>query len=651
MTNLSNFKYRPDIDGLRTLAVLPVILFHAGFKSFGGGFVGVDIFFVISGYLITTIIVSELDRGEFSIIGFYERRARRILPALFFVMLFCLPVAWFFLIPFDLKSFSQSLIAVSLFGSNFFFWKTSGYFDTATDLKPLLHTWSLSVEEQYYMIFPLLLMFAWGCGRRRIASAIGFVAILSLVFAQYFSFYKPMVAFYLLPTRAWELMVGAIVAFYHAEHNINKHKHAYAQILSFLGLFGICYSVFFYDKKIPFPGFYALLPTIGAALVIAFSTKNTLAGKILGSKPFVGIGLISYSAYLWHQPLFAFIRYYLESPPDALVMIAATLLSILFAYFTWLFVERPFRNKQRFSRKLIFLFSLTGSIFFIIIGMVGSWSNGGFNYKTNEAQRELLRSAKKSPMRSLCHSGGSSYRIPAQACEYFEGDVKVATFGDSHTVELAYALADELREKKVKVKHYSFSGCPPMFERKDAAAVPFCTEWTNAALENIIENKDIQLVVVSYRINLALYGGHEGVFPSLPDDFRDNPGERSERWNSYIRSLDKLIASGKKVVLVLQAPELPQPIDHLIIKSHDPEHDIPGVSADWWKRRQSFVSQHIDDLPKKVMIIDPAKYFCDGELCYATKNGVSLYFDDDHMSVEGARIVAKQVIGISGFND
>ena len=212
-------KYRAEIDGLRALAVLPVILFHAGFEWFSGGFVGVDVFFVISGYLITTIIISEMAEGKFSIINFYERRARRILPALFFVMLACLPFAWLWLAPSDLRDFGQSLVAVSTFSSNILFWWESGYFDTAAELKPLLHTWSLAVEEQFYILFPLFLMLTWRLGIKTILILLSIVFLISLGVAVWGTQYAthPKIisgAFFLLPTRGWELLIGVFAAFY-----------------------------------------------------------------------------------------------------------------------------------------------------------------------------------------------------------------------------------------------------------------------------------------------------------------------------------------------------------------------------------------------------------------------------------------------------
>jgi len=245
--------YRREIDGLRALAVLPVILFHAGFETFSGGFVGVDVFFVISGYLITTIILAELEQGKFSIVNFYERRARRILPALFLVMLVCIPFAWFWLLPSDMKDFSKSLVAVSVFASNILFWRESGYFDTAAELKPLLHTWSLAVEEQYYVLFPLFLMLFWKLGKRWILVTLGVVFVASLAVAQWAAYEKQAAAFYLLPTRGWELLIGAFSAFYLSKVNREEFGKGLSEVAGWLGVALIMSAVFSYSKTPPFP--------------------------------------------------------------------------------------------------------------------------------------------------------------------------------------------------------------------------------------------------------------------------------------------------------------------------------------------------------------------------------------------------------------
>jgi peptidoglycan/LPS O-acetylase OafA/YrhL len=292
-------RYRPEIDGLRAVAVIPVILYHAGFELFSGGFIGVDVFFVLSGYLITSILLGEHESGKFSLVGFYERRARRILPALFFVMAASIPFAWAYLWPEDLKDFSQSIVAVSTFASNFLFWTESDYFDATAELKPLLHTWSLAVEEQFYVLFPLFLAVTWGFGKRQMFFLVVAVAALSLVAAEWASVRFPSASFYLLPTRAWELLLGALVAFY----MFRKTDIRGNQSLSILGLAVLAFSILAFDEQTPFPGLIALIPTIGVVFIVLYTREGMLVHKALSNRLLVGVGLISYSAYLWHQPI------------------------------------------------------------------------------------------------------------------------------------------------------------------------------------------------------------------------------------------------------------------------------------------------------------------------------------------------------------
>lgn len=236
-------KYRAEIDGLRALAVVPVILFHAGFELFSGGFVGVDVFFVISGYLITTILIEDIENQRFSIVNFYERRARRILPALFFVMLCCLPLAWMLLLPNQMKDFAQSLVAVSLFASNILFWRESDYFSAAAEDKPLLHTWSLAVEEQYYILFPVFLFLAWRFGKNRVFWMVVVFAAISLALSEWGWRNRPVANFYLAPTRAWELLAGSIAAFIVQKRGVEKNN-----TFALLGLVAIIFSIFAYDE-------------------------------------------------------------------------------------------------------------------------------------------------------------------------------------------------------------------------------------------------------------------------------------------------------------------------------------------------------------------------------------------------------------------
>jgi peptidoglycan/LPS O-acetylase OafA/YrhL len=366
--------YRKEIDGLRAIAVVPVILFHAGFEWMRGGYIGVDIFFVISGYLITSILLKEQQQGTFSIVNFYERRARRILPALFIVLLVCLPFAWFWLLPHELKAFGKSMIAVVTFVSNLLFWLETDYFTADRELIPLLHTWSLAVEEQFYIIFPLFLAFFSRKNTLLMVTIVALIALFSLGMTEWGWRYFAEGNFYLIPFRAWELMIGALTAFYLFYKP--QPQGMICQLGSVLGLALIVLAIFFLDKSIPFPSLYALVPTLGTALIILFANDNTWVNKLLSLKLFVMIGLVSYSAYLWHQPLFVFARAYYMEMPNASIMAVLSLVSVLLGYISWRYIEAPFRDKRRFSQRQIFVASLLVGVVFVLIGAALVLSDG-----------------------------------------------------------------------------------------------------------------------------------------------------------------------------------------------------------------------------------------------------------------------------------
>lgn len=368
--------YRREIDGLRALAVVPVILFHAGFETFSGGFVGVDVFFVISGYLITTIILAELQQGKFSIFNFYERRARRILPALFVVMLVSFILGYFLLMPDEFKNLGQSFVATSLFSNNVLLGLTSGYWDLASEFKPLLHTWSLGVEEQYYVIVPVLLLIFWKISRSSIVHLLWSIFFASLLFAVWFVNISPKWSFYLLPTRAWEICIGALAAIYSIKHSHFIENFKYSGALSLLGLILITFSIFVFDSTVLSPGLFLLVPAVGAVLLITFCRHNSIAFSVLGNRVTVFIGLLSYSLYLWHQPIFAFLRAYSDQRPSSISFLALIPIVFLLSYITWKFVESPFRNKSVIGRNLVFSYSVLGTVVFVAIGFYLNKSYG-----------------------------------------------------------------------------------------------------------------------------------------------------------------------------------------------------------------------------------------------------------------------------------
>lgn len=363
-------KYREEIDGLRAIAILPVILFHAGFEIFGGGFIGVDVFFVISGYLITNIITSELGTGNFSIINFYERRARRIMPALFTVMTASLLAGYHLLMPDEFKNLGQSLVATSIFSNNILLAITSGYWDLASEFKPLLHTWSLGVEEQYYLVMPFILLLAWKYCKNKIPFLLTILFISSLITSFLLFSESSKWAFYILPTRAWEIIMGALAAIFLQYKHQNTFDLRISNIISSLGLILVTFSIFTYNKSTPLPGINLLIPTIGATLIIIFSKEKTLVNKLLKNKLLVFCGLLSYSLYLWHQPVFSYIRAYSINKPTSVEFLIAIFFVFLLSYFTWKYIESPFRRKSFINKKNTFIFSIIGSSIFIATGFI-----------------------------------------------------------------------------------------------------------------------------------------------------------------------------------------------------------------------------------------------------------------------------------------
>ncbi|WP_435165717.1 acyltransferase family protein [Candidatus Pelagibacter bacterium nBUS_28] len=369
--------YRPEIDGLRSIAVGVVILYHAqinimDLEPFRGGFIGVDIFFVISGYLITSIILKELIiTGSFSFKHFYERRIRRILPALLFVMLVSFPLAWIYLMPSSFIDFSKSILYSLGFSSNFYFnYSGQEYGAESSLLKPFLHTWSLSVEEQYYILFPIVLLIVFKYFRKFLIHILILGFIISLGLAEWTSRNYPSVSFYFLHTRMWELLAGSILAYFEITKGHRGQHKTLNLILPTVGLLLISHYVLFFNDETLHPSIYTLFPIIGACLIIWFSHKDELITKILSTKLFVGIGLISYSLYLWHYPIFAFYKYSFAKGSlyiEILIILSLFIISCM-SYF---FVEKNFRNSQfKFSRISNILFLSTFLICLICIFII-----------------------------------------------------------------------------------------------------------------------------------------------------------------------------------------------------------------------------------------------------------------------------------------
>lgn len=447
-------KYRPEVDGLRAIAVLPVVLYHADLPAFSGGFVGVDVFFVISGYLIATIILIERREGQFSLVGFYRRRILRIFPALFVMMVVCYPIGWLLLGPSAMKEFAGSILASTLFFANIYFLGVSGYFATAAELKPLLHNWSLSLEEQFYMLLPAVMLLTWRHGAKLQAALLLLLAGLSLGIAQWqVQQGNTAPAFFLLHARMWELIVGVLAAYWLASPAgqrillSGRYRH-----LAILGIALILFAVFNFDGNSPFPGLAALLPCAGAVAIIIFATPSSLAGTLLAWRPMVFIGLISYSLYLWHYPLLAFTRIATGSESIAL-MLGICLLAGMIAYLSWRFVERPARRLNLSHSKLFG--SATATM--LVLGVFGAagFATDGYRdfylrYRLNAAARDNYQRYQNHTIRDSTANGECQFRISDRmlgpkdesllaACAGKFGKA-VVVLGDSHAGNMYRAL-------------------------------------------------------------------------------------------------------------------------------------------------------------------------------------------------------------------
>ncbi|MDH3916627.1 MAG: acyltransferase [Gammaproteobacteria bacterium] len=673
-------RYRAEIDGLRAVAVVPVILFHAGFEVFAGGFVGVDVFFVISGFLITSIILSEMDEGKFSLLNFYERRARRILPALFFVMAACVPFAWVWLMPQEMEDFSNSIIATSTFWSNILFWLESGYFDRSAELKPLLHTWSLAAEEQYYILFPLFLMLTWRLGKRWILVTLAAVFITSLSTAQFAPSLVPHPkvvsgAFYLLPTRGWEILIGAFAAFYCSEKNVRSLPSSMYNALASAGLALIAYAVFTFDETTPFPSFFTLVPAVGTVLLILCANEGTLANRILGNRLLVGVGLISYSAYLWHQPLLAFAKHYSVSDPSAVLAGALCVATFPLAYLSWRYVEMPFRQKGLVKRRVLFTSAATVSAAFIAFGVIG-YANDGFRARIDFPPNIEWTSFSErlDKQGDICELEPADGFDGLSVCSFGDAasENTVALYGDSHAQAISRELDLMLKRNRLKGIKVRMDRCevvPRIVETslRDGRALERCLARFSLLTEYLKKNADIAVVAIrwSFRLfpidgvidNLHFDNGIGGIeranyreFAVLKDDggFRFDATSKSEALSELINGLSDALP----IVLVYPIPE----IGWDIFKENLDFYEANGIvleSLSFPKQvyddRNRFIISIFEELSEyndKILDVRPDRIFCEslkeGE-CVAQHESIPLYYDDDHLSDEGARLIVREI--------
>lgn len=649
--------YRPDIDGLRAVAVMAVVLFHAFPTQVAGGFIGVDIFFVISGFLISSILMKEHEAGQFSYAGFYARRIRRIFPALILVLAFCYVLGWFSLFADEFAQLGKHVAGGGLFSANLVLWHEAGYFDQASEQKLLLHLWSLGIEEQFYIVWPILLGLLWKPRWTVVGMAVlfgfSFLANVMLVgINKTATFYFPL-------TRFWELLAGAMLAWLQLRRPDLPGRHGNLQSLAGLAL--LAAGLYAIHETRAFPGYWALLPVLGAVLLISAGPRALLNRWLLGNRLMVGIGLISYPLYLWHWPVMAFIRISKDGELTQPYAIRAIVISTLLAWLTYRFVEAPFRRGP-IVRKKILLLSIAMALL-VVVGSVTFLLDGFPKRKAativdQTLLEEIRRHPKAFESDESCQAllGMSSAQEKSVVCLTSSHQPEFAIMGDSHG--MAFNQAAILNHVPFNVLFMGRHGCLPFTEYtfrapEEIADARGCREGAHVALEYIKQSPGIHTVLLATRGPIYFSGtgfGKEGKHELAFYDKEDKPIDAKEAFmNGYSRLVQQLLKSGKKVIFMVDWPELgasPKAcIGSRLVSAGRSEGKSdcmnPRSIVD---ERQAEYRQLIGALQAKnpeMKVYDPLDIFCDENTCYGIKGTHVYYFDDDHISLRGSTLVIR----------
>jgi peptidoglycan/LPS O-acetylase OafA/YrhL len=616
-------KFRPDIEGLRALAIVPVVVYHAWPSALPGGFVGVDVFFVISGYLITLLLLQRLQAGSYSVAGFYAARIRRIFPALFVMLALTLPLAMLMLSPQALQEHARLLGATSLFLSNIELHRTTDYFGTAADLKPLLHTWSLAVEEQYYIVFPLLLAALWRWAKPLLPWALAGIGLASLAYSQWLLRWEGSLAFYSALSRTFELMVGSWLAWRMSQEATGRLQAAalpWRRGMAWLGLAAVLASFALLRSDLPFPGAAALLPCLGTALLIySGSQGDTELSRALSWQPLRWIGGLSFSLYLWHWPALVFSRHWLLDHPTALQAGVAVLASVGLAWASLRWVEAPVREAKGLKQSHL----LVAGALSIALGLGAAWAVHGYAVQQGEAapQSELLKGALDiSPARADCHNLGSARRCAWGG----SNDAKeVVVWGDSHAVELAYALG-EVVAPGWRVGQRSTAACPPTA----GFSLPtrkICLTHQPEVLDRLIWDASVTHVVLVMRFDSYLGPDDAASFSSALD-----------------RTVQALRKAGKQVMLLDPIPtygySIPDALAQRQLRGW-PLEEQGQLRSDYELRQAGGLSLAAQLASAHgAMRLSVAERLCEAARCQVLDAaGRPLYFDDNHLSLTGAR--------------
>jgi peptidoglycan/LPS O-acetylase OafA/YrhL len=649
-------KYRPEIDGLRAIAVLAVIFFHTNIPGFSGGFVGVDIFFVISGFLITSIILKDIQEEKFSVAKFYERRIRRIFPALFPVLAFTLFLGAYL---FDEQPFidlGKTISATTLFSSNILFWHQAGYFATPSLQKPLLHTWSLAVEEQFYIFFPLALVFIHKYLKSQYLPVILIGLIISLVSSIFGVYHFAEATFYLVPTRAWELLVGSVLAL----NLLPYPSHVWMRnLLSITGIALIIYSVGFYTEAMLFPGHNAIVPVLGAGAII-YSSKGegtTIVNKLLSVRPLVFIGLISYSLYLWHWPFVAFAKYLMFRPFNWSESASIILASLAVSTLSWKYIEQPFRGTQMLLPERTRLFAVSGAVMIIAVSVGGViYLLGGVPGRIDWLYPNIKASTSKTnfgwnkedEFKKMLDRNNIAFVIPP-VIGNSNSTPQFILWGDSH----AYALKDGIAfiAKKHNVSGFlaNYARCAPILD-VDRMDTPENESIVNQKILTLIKSHpSIRTVILSARwawyFNGCGYKEEGGAFQLKGVDGITGRSNYEQLHMGLTRTVHALLDMGCRVVLVSDVPEIGYDVPRLYsihTRFHIPLNDASPTVAEYNKRQHEaqVVLNELAHLPGVTLIHPESRMFDDNGRARIMFNGELLYWDHSHLSTYGAHYVA-----------
>ncbi len=649
MTTYS-YGYRPDVDGLRAVAVVSVLLFHAFPHAITGGYVGVDIFFVISGFLISSILIRETQEGRFSILRFYIRRARRIFPALLVVLLLTFLLAWFFFFPSEWRKLGAHTASGALFVSNFTLWLESGYFDSSSEFKPLLHLWSLAVEEQYYLVWPMVIYFASRWGQKALTVAAVSIGVVSLAICVVMTERNPTVAFYFPVTRFWELLIGSGLAIFHSRYrslslaaeSLSSRAQQWADTISVIALILLLLAIVGFDAQMAFPGFVAAMPVIGAALAIAAGPHAIVNRKVLSNRLMVAIGLISYPLYLWHWPALALPRIAFGDADLPLAWRLAMLtLAVIGATLTYHFVEAPIRDRSRDAKAARDAGVLW--LMLLAIGALGllAWKNV---LPANAAQSPLVRQidAAQQDWSEVKTSHWSGQKAG-----------KVLFVGDSHMQHYAPRIEHVMSTQQanaISTEIIATSGCTPFtgIERRHLACADFMARAYDAMLAPEVKT----IVIAASWKGFTQRGDYYRVGDPQQNIIAPLTDETQWLLDAWQIQLAMLVKQGKKVVVLSSSPR-----GALV----EPQKLIP---RQWWQwhdpvlapRSRASLKQVVTDVDARIALavknagaewLDPFDYFCGADTCAVmAEDGLPIFMDDSHLR---ARYVREYVTYLDRF--